>query len=196
MQNPIRPSSATDSGDAVSASAVHKPSLKHQAIEEFRHYFVITLYLWVLFVLFSIYKRMILQQHGVSVWEQSFAIINAMVFGKVILIAQALNLGAGLRKYPLIFSVVGSSIFFTIVLFAFHILEEAIRASVMGLPLGNSVVDFGGGNLQGFLTLGAIVFVALIPLFIFQEVARVVGVGALWELFLSRGGTTFRLIKE
>jgi hypothetical protein len=39
---------------------------------------------------------MILQAHGVSVWEQSFAIVKALIFAKVILIAQALDLGAWL----------------------------------------------------------------------------------------------------
>jgi hypothetical protein len=134
--------------------APEKPSRKARAISELKKFIVITLYLWVLFALFSRYRRMILEEHGISVWEQSFAIINALIFAKVILIAQALNLGVELQKYPLIYSVLGSSLIFTIVLFAFHILEEAIRALVKGLPLSTSIADFGGGTVEGFLTLG------------------------------------------
>ena len=122
---------------------------------------------------------MVLQEHGISVWEQSFAIVNALIFAKVILIAQALKLDAGLRKYPLVFTVLGNAFLFAIVLVAFHILEQAIRALAKGLPLVASIADFGGGTLRGFLTIGAIFFVALIPFFGLDEVARVIGGQAL-----------------
>jgi predicted outer membrane lipoprotein len=178
------------------AAAPDKPSLKSRALGELRQYAVITLYLWVLFAVFSLYRRMILQEHGVGVWQQSFAIVNALVFGKVILIAQALHLEAGLRKYPRIFIVLGNSALFTIVLMAFHILEDAIKAWILGRPLATSIAVFGGGTLSGFLSMGAIFFVALIPFFGIQEVARAVGGRALWDLFFSGRTQTFRLVEE
>jgi hypothetical protein len=39
------------------------------------------------------YERMLLQENGISPWNQGFAIVNALIFGKVVLIAHALNLG-------------------------------------------------------------------------------------------------------
>jgi len=186
----------TGAASATGAAASEKPSLKSRALDELRHYAVITLYLWVFFALFSLNRRMILQEHGISVWRQSFAIVNALVFAKVILIAQALNLEAGLRKYPRIFIVLGNSLLFTIVLLAFHILEEAIKAWIQGRPLVTSIADFGGGTLSGFLTVGAIFFAALIPFFGIQEVARAVGRRALWDLFFSGRAQTFRLVED
>ena len=196
MQNVTAPTSAAAAANASQALARDKPSLKTRAISELRKFIVITLYLWVLFALFSLYRRMILQAHGVSVWEQGFAIVNALVFAKVILVAQTLNLGKRLRKYPLVYSVLGSAFLFTIVLFAFHILEQALGALAKGLPLATSIADFGGGTLQGFLTLGSIFFVALIPFFGFEEVSRAIGGQALWDLFFSRRDRMFRLINE
>lgn len=198
MQNATATTSAAPAAAANASQAVapDKRSLKTRAISELRRFIVITVYLWVLFALFSLYRRMILQEHGVSVWEQSFAIVNALIFAKVILIAQALNLGARLRKYPLVYSVLGSAFLFTIVLLAFHIVEQAIRALVKGLPLATSIADFGGGTLQGFLTLGSIFFVALIPFFGFEEVSRAIGRQALSDLFFSRRERTFRLVDE
>ena len=181
---------------AAGAAAPEKPSLKAKALDELRKYLVITLYLWALFGLFSLYRRMILQENGVSVWEQSFAIVNALVAGKVILIAQALNLGAGLRKYPRIYAVLGHAFLFAIVVLAFHVFEEAIKALVKGLPLETSIADFGGGTLRGFLTVGAIFFVALIPFFGVEEVLREIGGQALWDLFFSRRERNFRLVEE
>ena len=178
------------------AGAPEKPSLTSRALDELRRYAVITLYLWLLFAVFSLYRRMILQENGISVWGQSFAIVNALVFAKVILIAQALNLEAGLRKYPRIFIVLGNSALFTIVLVAFHLLEDAVKAWIEGRPIATSVADFGGGTLSGFLTIGAIMFVALIPFFGMQEVARAVGSRALWDLFFTGRAQTFRLVEE
>ena len=75
--------------DSGGTAAGKKGSLKEKAIDELKAYVIITLYLWVLFVLFAAYKRLLLQENGISLWNQGFAIVNALIFGKVILIAQA-----------------------------------------------------------------------------------------------------------
>jgi hypothetical protein len=178
------------------AAAPEKHSLKDRALDELRHYIIITLYLWLLFAVFSLYRRMILQEHGISAWGQTLAIVNALVFAKVILIAQALHLEAGLRKYPRVWIVLGNAALFTIVLVAFHIVEDAIKAWFSGRALATSISDFGGGTLAGFLTIGAILFVALIPFFGIQEVAHAVGARALRDLFLTGRAQTFRLVEE
>jgi hypothetical protein len=193
MQNVKGPAVAADADHAVGSA---KPGLKARAMSELKKYIIITLYLWVLFALFSLYRRMILQENGISVWEQSFAIVNALIFAKVILIAQALNLGAWLRKYRVVYTVLGNAFLFMAVVIAFHVFEEAVRALAKGQPLETSIADFGGGTVRGFLTMGAILFVCLIPFFGVEEVSRAVGGQALWDLFFSRRDRTFRLIEE
>jgi hypothetical protein len=42
-------------------------------------------------------------------------------------------------------------------------------------------------SLQGIVSVGAIVFVSLIPFFAFREIGRVIGTRELWSLLLSRG---------
>lgn len=180
----------------AAAAAPEKHSLKERAFDELRHYLIITLYLWLLFAVFSLYKRLILQEHGISAWGQTLAIVNALVFGKVILIAQALHLEAGLRKYPRVWIVLGNAFVFAIVCIAFHIIEDAIKAWFSGRALATSISDFGGGTVSGFLTLGGIFFVALVPFFGMQEVARAIGVEAVRDLFLTGRTQNFRLIKE
>jgi len=92
--------------------------------------------------------------------------------------------------------VLGNSLLFMIVLCAFHIVEDAIKAWIEGRDLSTSVSDFGGGTLSGFLTLGAIFFVALIPFFGIQEVAHAVGARPLRDLFLTGRAQTFRLVED
>jgi hypothetical protein len=189
MQNAAK---TTPGGPA--AAAARKESLEERALKEFKRYVVIVLYLWVLFALFAGYKRVLLHENGISVWNEGFAIVNALIFGKVILIAQALSLGGTLKDGALVWIVIRKSLLFAIVLMLFHIGEEAIRAWFKDLPLSTAVADFGGGTWLGLLTYAAIFFVVLIPFFAMQEVAEVLG--ALWSLMFTSGRKTFRLVQE
>jgi hypothetical protein len=179
---------------ARSAEAGNKKSLGERARGELEKYVIITVYLWLLFALFSLHKQLV-QGHGVNVWQQGFAILNALIFGKVILIGQALEVGKRLERRALVWVVLGKSLIFAILLLAFHIAEEAIRALFKGQPLSDSLADFGG-SLPSLLAYAAIFFVALSPFFAFQEAARVLGGGALWNLFFHGGEERFRLIKN
>jgi hypothetical protein len=191
MQNAAK----TTSGGAAAAAA-KKESLEERALKELKRYAVIVLYLWVLFALFAGYKRVLLHENGISVWNEGFAIVNALIFGKVILIAQALSLGGTLKDGALVWIVIRKSLLFAIVLMLFHIGEEAIRAWFKDLPLSTAVADFGGGTWLGLLTYAAIFFVVLIPFFAMQEVADVLGADALWSLMFTSGRKTFRLVQE
>jgi hypothetical protein len=171
-----------------------KKSLKERAVSELEKYAVIAVYLWLLFALFSLHKQLV-QGHGVSVWQQGFAIVNALIFGKVILIGEALEVGKSLERRALVWVVLGKSLIFAILLLAFHVAEETIRAWFKGQPLSAGFADFGG-SVPSLVSYAAIFFVALIPFFAFQEAARVLGSDALWNLFFRGGEERFRLIED
>jgi hypothetical protein len=187
MQNPANTSPGT-------AEPSGKRSLKDRAVSELEKYAVISGYLWVLFALFGLHRQLV-QGHGVSVWQQGFAIINALVFGKVILIGEALELGKAKSSQALAWVVVRKSLIFAILLIAFHFLEEAIRAWFKGLPVSDAVTSLGG-TLGGVAAYGAIFFVVLIPFYALQETGRVLGSNALWNLFFRARGTQFQLIED
>ena len=102
-----------------------KKSLKERAVSELEKYAVISVYLWILFALFSLHRQL-LQGRGISVWQQGFAIVNALVFGKVILIGETLELGKGKASHALAWVVLQKSLIFATLLVAFQVLEEAI----------------------------------------------------------------------
>src|SRR5271165_5237539 len=179
---------------ARAAEAGGKKSLKERAVSELEKYAVISAYLWVLFALFGLHRQL-LQGHGMSGWQQGFALVNALVFGKVILIGEALELGKGKASHPLAWVVLRKSLIFAILLIAFHILEEAIRAWFQGQPLSDAVTGLGG-SLAGVVAYGAIFFVVLIPFYAFQETGRILGSAAVWNLFFKKGEKRFRLIED
>lgn len=171
-----------------------KKSLKQRAFGELEKYAVITVYLWLLLALFSLQKQLI-QGHGISLWHQGFAIFNALIFGKVILIGEVLEVGRGLERRALIWAVLGKSLIFAVLLLAFHVVEEMIRVWLGSEPLSMAFVGFAG-TLPGFITEVAIFFVVLIPFFAFQEVARILGNGVLWSLVFHSDKKRFRLIED
>jgi hypothetical protein len=158
-----------------------KKSLKERAISELEKYVIICVYLGVLFFLFNLHRQL-LQGHGISLWSQGFAIINALIFGKVILIGEALKLGERQESRPLGWVVLCKALFFAILLVAFHLLEEAIRAWFEGHPLSAAVTN-SGGSWVAVAAYTGIIFVVLIPFYAFHEAARVLGANALWDLF-------------
>ncbi len=171
---------------AEDGSGKAKPGLKARAIDEIKKYLVITLYLWVLFALFSLHRTLVLEHAHVDFQEQGLAIVNALIFAKVMLIADDLKLGSRFKHHPLIHSVLWRSAAFSIVLICFHIVEDAAIAWLRGKPLADSLAAFGSGDLKGVVAFGAIGFVTLIPFFMFAEIDRVLGQDKLWRLLLAR----------
>jgi hypothetical protein len=76
--------------------------LRERASDEFKRFIVIFLYLWVVFGLLSIHKSLVLSQSHLEYPEQAFAIVNAFVFAKVLLVGEHFQLGTRFRDKPLI----------------------------------------------------------------------------------------------
>ncbi len=177
-----------------SAEPTGKRSLKDRAVSEIEKYAVIAAYLWVLFALFGLHRQLV-QGLGVSAWHQGFAIVNALVFGKVMLIGEAFELGKAKSSRALAWVVLRKSLIFALLLIAFHIGEETIRAWFTGLPVSDAVTSLGG-SLAGVVAYGAIFFVVLIPFYALQETGRVLGGAALWNLLFKPGEKRFRLVED
>jgi len=172
----------------------HRTSLKTRAIDEGKKFLIMTAYLWAFFAVLSLHKTVVLENSGLDYQEQSFAIINALIFAKVMLVADDLKLDSGLRNHPTIYYVLYASFVFAAVLICFHIAERAAVALLHGKPLSESLADLGGGKLRGVVSMGAIAFVALIPFFTFRGIGRVIGEDQLWQLVFAPGKRRFTLL--
>ena len=170
--------------------AAHKHShaeLKMRAKEELRNFLILTLYLWVLFGSFILYRRLIAAETGSSYLHYGIALIEALIVAKVILIANMFGFTRRFEDRPLIVPVLYRSVLFGILVLLFAILEHLIEGWVRGEGL------FGGLRAikeMGVDELGArvlILMVALVPLAAFTELARVLGPGTLSGIFFSKG---------
>ena len=151
------------------------------------------LYVWVLLALFDIHQSIILAQEHINYQAQGFAIVNALILAKVLLIGEDLQLGNRFRDKALLYSILYKCFVFTLFIIGFHILERLIVGVWGGRTIAQSFPSIGGGSVTGIVALGATLFVALIPFFAFREISRVIGRGELWSLLLSRGTRVYSL---
>lgn len=163
--------------------------LKQRAISEAKKFVVIVGYLWMLFVLLQLHKLSILRQLDPSTtfgYPIGLAFINALILGKVILIAGALHAGEGFKDKPLLYAILFKSAVFSVLLVCFDILEEALVGLLQQKTFTKSIPTLGGGGVEGMLLVGLMVFIVLIPFFSFTEVAHVIGENELLSMIFKR----------
>jgi hypothetical protein len=161
-------------------------SLSEKGVEEFRRFAFMFLYLWVVFGLFVLNQVVILGQGHSHLLVQGFAVINAAVLGKVMLVAEDLKLGGRLEHLPLIYPVIYKSGAFAAVFIAFHVLEKTVFGLLAGGAAGDSMPAIGGGTAFGMASVWAIMAISLLPFFALREISRVLGKGVLWTIMFSR----------
>jgi hypothetical protein len=162
-------------------------NLKEKASTEFRKFVTIFLYLWIVFAALSIHESFILAKHSLDYAEHGFAIINAFVLAKVILLGDYFQLGTRFKDKPLVYPVLHKCLVFSALLMGFHLAERMIVGIAGGKSVSESFAGIGGGTLGGTLSMSVLAFVMLIPFFAFREVGRVIGEQKLVSLFLGIG---------
>jgi hypothetical protein len=182
MLNPTQKLSGVADASLTTPPALN---LKEKASREFRRFLVIFLYLWVVFGLLSLHKSIVLSGHHLDYAEHTFAIINAFVFAKVLLVAEHFQLGTRFADKPLIYPILHKCLIFSIVLIGFHLVESTVVGLLHGNTLANSLPPMLGVNPKGLLAVGLMCFVLLLPFFGFREIARVIGRGKMWSLLFE-----------
>ena len=173
-------------------SVGQKRKAKDRAASELKKFVAIGVYIWVVLSLFEIHRFVVLRQvhaGSLSGYRIGFAAVNALVMGKVILIGQALHAGERLRKRRLTNSVLYKSAVFAFLLVCFEIIEEIIVGVIHGKSVLASIPQLGGGGVEGKILVGVMLFVVLIPFFLFTEMERVYGVDTLHSLILQNRQT-------
>ena len=174
----------TGSGPAHSSVQAIKQKVKH----EFQEWMVMFVYLWVMFGLFALHQSIIMAEQHLHVRLQGFAIVNALILSKVMLVAEEMHLAQGGQHSRPIMTILTKSLAFALLFIVFHIVESIIVGVVSGKTIAASFPELAGGHLQGIVSLGIIMSVSLVPFFAFREVSRELGEGRLLRLLMERRG--------
>lgn len=165
--------------DNSSAANDRARKMWDRALDEAKRFMVMFLYLWVLFGLFVLNERIILDQRGLSFSSHGFALLNAFVLAKVMLVTEDLNLGRWMRRRPLIYPILFESLLLTVMFIWFHVVEHLVIGVFERETVAASIPSIGGGGLAKVFCVAVILFVALIPFFAFRNVGRELGPGQL-----------------
>ena len=156
---------------------------KQRVYHAMKDFLVVTVYLWVIFGLFALYKSVILAEDHIPFAAKGFALINALVLAKVVVIAREFRFCEGFDDSPLIYPTLAKSASFSVLLASFKIIEESAVGMYHGKSFQQSFAALGGGTWQGIVCLTLILFVMLIPFFGFTELQKCLGERRLSDLF-------------
>ena len=160
--------------------------LKEKAAEEFRLFLLIAAYLAAFFIAFLTYRRLISREFGVNSFHYGYALIEAMIIAKVILIGKAMGLGRKDVRRTVAFKVLRSSLVYGALVAAFAVLEHVIEGMVHGKTFVASLETFRDTGIYEILGRGLILFVAFIPFFAFWELGRLTDGTRLFDYFFKR----------
>jgi len=159
--------------------------LKRKLSHELRAYFFNTGFLLVFLLSFTTYRRLVLAEYNIGAVEYSFAIIEALILGKVVLIGEALHVGSRFEDRPLFVSTLWKTLLFSILVVAFSTLEHVVRSYVHHKPLAEELSFAGAAGLEKLARI-QLMLVCFLPFFAFQELGRVLGGPHLLDLFFRR----------
>lgn len=159
---------------------------KERAIEELRVFWIITFYLFLLIGTFMIYRRLLLAEFGLTYLNYGFALIEALIIAKVIVIGNALKLGKRFEDHMLIVSVIYKSVFYGGLVFLLGVVEHVVNGLIHKKDFASILQSMDEHGIYELLARTLMMFGAFIPFFAFWEVGRVIGLKKLSAMFFSR----------
>ncbi|HUN89176.1 MAG TPA: hypothetical protein VMU28_10320 [Terriglobales bacterium] len=151
-----------------SAHLDRKQKIKH----EFWEMTWLFLYLAFFFCSLVIYDTLLLKQYQVAYWSFGFALLNALVITKVIMIGEYAKLGKRHEDKSLFVSTVWKAFVYGLLVFVFHIVEEVVKRLIHGADITHASRAL---RIDQFAGRAIVVFCTFIPLFAFREFRRVMG---------------------
>src|SRR6516164_825761 len=145
----------------------------------------IAVYLLLFFGILALHEAVVSAEDGIQYHFYGFAIVNALIFGKVILVAEDFSFAEWFREKRPIYAILVKSVSFTILLLIFDIVEEIVVGKFKGKTMAESFPHIGDGSPRAFLFVIVIFTIALMPFFSFREIGRVYGERELLALFFT-----------
>lgn len=159
-------------------------AIKHKAAHEAYEFLWLFLYLAFFFCSLAAYSMLMMREASVT---QSltfgFALINAAVIAKVILIGEYAHIGRKFEDYPVLVTAVIKAFLYSCLVLAFHFLEEGIKNLIHGKEV---VSAFHNIRIDDLVGRTLIVFCTFVPLFAFREIRRTMGDPEFNALLLKR----------
>ncbi len=170
----------------MSGTDKHKVNWKNKIIHELTEYWINVCYLTLAFAAFTWYRRIILDAHDIAYANYGFAVIEALILSKVIMIGDVFRIGRGLENKPLILSTLYKTAIFTLFVGVFTFFEHLAIGLWKGTGIMGGVNEFLLKGSHELLANSLVVFVAFFPFFGVRELGRVFGQQRILALFFQK----------
>jgi len=167
-------------------AADRKSHIRQVVVHETEEFLAISAFLAAFFIALTTYRTVLLAEYQVAYVRYGYAIVEALILGKVILIGEAIGIGRRFHDQPLMISTLWKTFTFGIFVALFAILEHLVESWIHGESLASAFPALAGKTGLDLLARVIVTLVAFIPLFAFRETGRVLGEGKLFELFFKR----------
>jgi len=163
--------------------ASSKTALREKAVEEFKAFVVLSIYLYICLGAVLLFKSAVLQGVGITFTIWGVAAIKAMVLAKFMLIGRMLHVGQRYRDKPLIWPTLHHALMSLIVLLILTTIEEIIVGFIHSRALGDSLNHVVGPIFFQGIAVCFIMFLILVPYSAFTCLGDVLGERELFRLF-------------
>ena len=106
----------TDGASRISGEDTQR-SLKQRVFDEVIKFLAIAVYLWAMFGVFALHESVVSAKEHINYHFYGFAVMNALILGKVMLVAEDLHFADWLKDRPLIYPILCKAVAFSILLF-------------------------------------------------------------------------------
>jgi hypothetical protein len=173
----------------VMADSAHPGSFKQRALAELKTYWVITLYLWLFLGCFVVYRWLVMAESGVTTLHFGFALIEAMIIAKVMLIGGAFAFTRRFEDGPLALAVAYKSVLFSLLVMLFNVAEHLVVGWFHHQGLFGGLREIADVGIYEIGARTLMLTMAFVPFFAFREVGRVLGMQRLAAMFFARPDT-------
>lgn len=159
---------------------------KAQILQEMRLFLLIAPFLAFLFCSFVAYRRMILQLPLFDSLAYGYALIEAAILAKIILIGRILGIGERFTQTCLAVIVLYKALTFALFSLAFVFVETLIRGLFAGHAFKDIYAQLLASHLHQFGAHFIITFAIFVPFFSFLELGHNMGEEKLFDLFFKK----------
>ena len=163
-----------------------KKTMKQKAAHEGKELLILTVYLGFFLCALTTYKTLLLKGYESTSLDYGFALLNALIIAKVILIGDFVKAVHKYETKALVLSVFYKAFLYGLFVFAFHLVEEVVKELIHRGEIGNA---FREVKLDQLAIRCLIIFCTFIPLFSFRELRRTIGEEEFHDLVMRPGAT-------
>jgi hypothetical protein len=133
-------------------------------------------------------EAVVTRERGLSFLPHGFALINALVLAKVLLVSENLDLARWLRGKAALWSIIYESALCRALFICFHFLEKLAIYLYRGIGIAAGMPSIGGGGWLGLSIVALILFVSILPFFAFKNITRAIGAKRMKEILFHSPG--------